>query len=175
MFYNLFLAKRSAVKWIKDESKKHNIPKIQKQFVAAVQRVLSVPGVNIDSENKIGFTAIYFAVKNGSEEVVKLLLNAGACITTENDDGDTVEDLIEQKMPQLFASENLDLSKNRINKDTIENKLFHLLYSEYYDPGKFQESWEDAEKNNNRVPVDADNGTYTFLQFCCDQGTIFFA
>ena len=162
------------MKWIKDESETENIPKIQKQFVAAVQRVLRVPEVNIDKENNIGFTPIYFGVTNGSEEVVKLLLKAGACITTENDDGETVEELIEQKMPQLLAGGILDLSKNRINKDTIENKLFHLLYSEYYDPGKFQECWEDAEKNNNRVLVDADDGTYTFLQFCCDQGMKFY-
>ena len=146
------------------------MPKIREDFVKAVKRFLSIPGVNIDCENKIGFTPIYFAVTNGSEDVAKLLLSAGACITTETDDGETVEELIEQKMPHLLESGDLDLSRNRENKDTIENKLFQLLYFESYEPGKFQKEWEKAESNNNRVLVDANNGNYTFLQFCCDQG-----
>ena len=144
---------------------------MKEQFVIAVQRVLSCPEVNIDCENRIGFTPIYFGVTNGSEEVVELLLKAGACVTVENDDGETVEEMIQQKMPHLLESEGLDLAQNRFSKDTIENKLFHILQWESYEPGKFQGCWEEAEKNNNRVMVDADNGTYTFLQLCCDQGT----
>ena len=169
--YLTALANRSAVKWIKDETQKPNVPRIQEEFVKAVERVLNIPGVNIDCENKIGFTPIYYAVTNGSEDVVKLLLKAGACITTENDEGETVEEIIKQKMPHIFESGDFDdLSRNKENKDTIENKLFQLLYFESSEPGKFQETWEKAENNNNRVHVDANNGTYTFLQFCCDQG-----
>ena len=168
----MLTAKRSALKWIKTEEEKRNLSKIHENFVKSVKLVLSThceytSRVNIDCENKIGFTPIYFAVTNGSEEVAKLLLNDGACITTETDDGDTVEDLINQRMPNIV--QNID-ERNKENKDTIENKLFQLLYFESYEPGKFLEEWENAESNNNRVHVDADNGSYTFLQFCCDQG-----
>ena len=104
----------------------------------------------------------------GTEKVTQLLLRSKACITTETDDGDTVEELIQQKMPHLVGE---IVAANRENKDTVENKLFQLLYFETYEPGKFVEEWERAESNNNRVLVDADNGNYTFLQFCCDQGT----
>ena len=168
----MLTAKRSALKWIKTEEEKRNLSKIHENFVKSVKLVLSThceytSRVNIDCENKIGFTPIYFAVTNGSEEVAKLLLNDGACITTETDDGDTVEDLINQRMPNIV--QNID-ERNKENKDTIENKLFQLLYFESYEPGKFLEEWEKAESNNNKVHVDADNGSYTFLQFCCDQG-----
>ena len=97
-----------------------------------------------------------------------LILNYGACITSETDDGDTVEDLINQRMPNIV--QNID-ERNKENKDTIENKLFQLLYFESYEPGKFLEEWEKEEStNNNKVHVDADDGKYTFLQFCCNQG-----
>ena len=163
----MFTAKRSALKWMKTEEEKKNISKTQENFVKSVELVLRTQGVNIDCENKHGFTPIYFAVANGSEEVAKLLLNDGACITSETDDGDTVEDLINQRMPNIV--QNID-ERNKENKDTIENKLFQLLYFESYEPGKFLKEWEKAESNNNKVQVDADNGSYTFLQFCCDQG-----
>ena len=97
-------------------------------------------------------------------------MKKGACITTETDEGDTVEALIEQRMPNIV--ENIG-DNNRENKDTIENKLFQLLQFESNDPGKFLEEWEKEERtNNNKVQVNADNGNYTFLQFCCNQGTI---
>ena len=55
---------------------------------------------------------------------------------------------------------------NRQDNDSIENKLFHLLYYEAYDPGKFKQAWEEAESNNNVVNTNFDNGYYTFLQYC---------
>ena len=143
------------------------IANMQANFGRSVQIAINTHGVNIDCENKIGLTPIFFAVTKGSEEVAKMLLKAGACVTTETDDGDTVEDLIQQKMPNLVGC---ITGVNKENKDTIENKLFQLLYFESYEPGKFLEEWEKAESNNNKVQVDADNGNYTFLQFCCDQG-----
>lgn len=150
----------------KDEGIKE-IAKMQENFATSVQIALNTHGVNVDCENKIGLTPIFFSVTKGSEEVTKMLIKAGACVTTETDDGDTVEQLIQQKMPKIVGTIN---EVNKENKDTIENKLFQLLYFESYEPGKFLEEWEKAESNNNKVQVDADNGNYTFLQFCCDQG-----
>ena len=144
-----------------------DIARMQENFARSVQIAINTQGVNIDCENKIGLTPLYFAVTKGSEEVSKMLLKAGACVTTETDEGDTVEELILQKMPNIVGN---ITGVNKENKDTIENKLFQLLYFESYEPGKFLEEWEKAESNNNKVQVDADNGNYTFLQFCCDQG-----
>ena len=152
---------------MKDDEGIKDIARMQENFARAVQVAVNTHGVNIDCENKIGLTPIYFAVTKGSEDVAKIFLKAGACVTTETDDGDTVEELIQQKMPNTVGT---ITGVNRENKDTIENKLFQLLYFESYEPGKFLEEWEKAESNNNKVHVDADNGNYTFLQFCCDQG-----
>ena len=152
---------------MKNEDDGQKISEMKDNFVKAVAEVLGVPKVNIDCENKLGFTPLFFAVTNGSEEVARLLVQGGACVTTETDDGDTIEEVIQQKMPNIV--EDID-SINKENKDTIENKLFQLLYFESYVPGKFVEEWEKAESNNNRVMVDANNGNYTFLQFCCDTG-----
>ena len=58
----------------------------------------------------------------------------------------------------------------RQDKDTIENKLFHLLYFENDNSGKFMELWKQAESNNNVVNADAHLGNYTFLQYCADHG-----
>ena len=161
-------ATRCAAKWIKNQEDVQLVSDTQDAFVRCVELVLETNGVNVDCENKIGITPISFAVTMGTEKVTQLLLISKACITTETDDGDTVEELIQQKMPHLVGE---IVAANRENKDTVENKLFQLLYFESYEPGKFIEEWERAEGNNNRVLVDADNGNYTFLQFCCDQGT----
>ena len=48
--------------------------------------------------------------------------------------------------------------------------MFQVLYAEAYEPGAFKKKWAEVADNNN-MPInpDADNGTYTFLQYCCDQ------
>ena len=94
------------------------------------------------------------------------LLYRGACVSIEVDD-ETIEDKIEEKMPNVV----IGLTElNRQDNDSIENKLFHVLYYEAYDPGKFKQAWEEAELNNNVVNTNFDNGYYTFLQYCSDQG-----
>lgn len=94
------------------------------------------------------------------------LLWRGACVSIEVDE-ETIEDKIEEKMPDVV----IGLTElNRQDNDSIENKLFHLLYYEAYDPGKFKQAWEEAESNNNVVNTNFDNGYYTFLQYCSDQG-----
>ena len=71
-------------------------------------------------------------------------------------------------MPDLLSS--LDLVRNRVNRDTVEGKLFQELYMCVSNADKFMRQWESAESNNNvRVNPNADNGTYTFLQYACDQ------
>ena len=132
--FNDISAKRSGLKWMKNDEGIKEIASMQANFARSVQISINTHGVNIDCENKIGLTPIFFAVTKGSEEVAKMLLKAGACVTTETDDGDTVEDLIQQKMPNLVGC---ITGVNKENKDTIENKLFQLLYFESYEPGKF--------------------------------------
>lgn len=151
---------------------------VQGRFAAAIRAALGWPGVNVDCENNVGATPLFLAAKHGTREAVRMLLEAGACITTDVEgDGETVEDLIREKMGGDVL-EGLDLTQNRKNKDTVENRLFHLLYFESFETDrqkmggrKFQQEWEEAEEQGSAsVNPDADNGTYTFLQFCCDQG-----
>ena len=94
------------------------------------------------------------------------MIKRGACINIEVDD-ETVEDLIEEKMSSLL---NECSDYNRLDKDSIENKLFQQLYHENYNPGKFIDAWKEAESNNNIVNADAHVGNYTFLQYCADHG-----
>ena len=114
--------------------------------MAITRMLLRVPGIIIDCKNNIGVTPLYFAVDKGTESVAKELLRRGACVSIEVDDV-AIEELIEEKMPNIVQGLNL----NRQDNDSIENKLFHLLYFEAYDPGKFKLAWEEAENNNNVV------------------------
>ncbi len=160
-------AVRSAARWLGSSIEETVI--MQDSFSRIVRRLLSCPGVNFDCKNNIGVTPLFFAVDKGTEAVAKLLLDAGANVEVDVD-GQTIEELIEEKMPDIL--ENRDLTRNRVNTDSIESSLFQLLYTEAFEPGKFEEAWLQAEKNNNRVNVNATNGTYTFLQYCADQVTI---
>jgi len=140
--------------------------RLQMDFLSITRLLLRIPGIIIDCKNNIGVTPLYFAVDKGTEAVAKELLRRGACVSIEVDD-ETIEDKIEEKMPDVV----IGLTElNRQDNDSIENKLFHLLYYEAYDPGKFKQAWEEAESNNNVVNTNFDNGYYTFLQYCSDQG-----
>ena len=154
-------ALRSKGNWVDSEQEKL---RIQYDFQLITQILVNVPGINIDSRNKIGVTPLYFAVDKGSEEVTKMLLLRGACVSIEVDE-ETIEEKLEEKMPNLVR----DIPVNRQDNDSVESKLFQILYNESYDPGKFKSAWMSAESNNNVVKVDSDNGTYTFLQYCSDQ------
>ncbi len=154
-------AVRSAAKWIENEFERKNA---QLDFLAITRILLNVPGVNVECKNNIGVTPLYFAVDKGTEAVARELVRKGACITVEVDD-ETIEEKIEEKMPRILDG----LVPNRQDNDAIENKLFHILYYEADSGGHFKEAWTEAESNNNVVNVNADNGTYTFLQYCADQ------
>ena len=154
-------ALRSKANWIEDAYEKQ---RVQHDFVIITKMIMMIPGINLDYRNKIGATPLFYAVDKGTEEVAKLLISRGACVTIEVDE-ETIEEKIEEKMPHVVNG----LSLNRQDNDSVENKLFHLLYNEAFDPGKFKEAWIDAERNNNTVKVDSDNGTYTYLQYCADQ------
>ena len=157
---------RSACKWAKLDGEE--LIAKRRGFADCAGFLLSRPGINVDHANAIGVTPLYFAVTKGAEEVAELLLKSGASVLTEID-GETVEELLESKMPNLYSRVNLD--GNRTNRDTTENQLFHVLYSEYVDSGAFERSWIEAESNNNgKINPNADNGTYTFMQYACDQG-----
>jgi ankyrin repeat protein len=159
------LAVRSAARWEKEQDPEET----KRRFVAAVRFLANQPGVLVDAMNNIGVTPLYFAAEKGTEGVARVLLEAGASISIEVD-GDTVENLLVEKMPELYKSVDLRRNRRAGAGDTIENKLFPLLYLEAQTPGKFIPAWHDAEQNNNKVDVNADNGTYTFLQYSCDQG-----
>ncbi len=82
------------------------------------------------------------------QEFVTFLLDRGAFV-----DGET-EDLLEEKMPELAGR---DLSRNRTNRDTAENRLFHVLYEEADAPGRFLPAWSEAEANNNAKVYESDD------------------
>ena len=158
-------ALRSAAKFIKDDEAAKS--KMQRQFYLIVKMLLGVPGINVDARNTTsGATPLYFAIDKGTEEVVKQLIAKGACVNIEVDD-ETIEEKIEDKMPQILSS---GLILNRQDNDAIESKLFHLLYLAPQSSDKFIAAWEEAELNNNLVDKNADNGMYTFLQYAADQG-----
>ena len=85
-------------------------------------------------------------MEKGTEAVAKELLRRGACVSIEVDE-ETIEEKIEEKMHDIVQG----ITLNRQDNDSIENKLFHLLYYEAYDPGKFKQAWQEAERNNNSV------------------------
>jgi transient receptor potential cation channel subfamily A protein 1 len=151
----------------------------QEGYCDAMKYLIHLPATQVDCGNNIDVTPLLFAVQKGSEKAVRILLEAGASVSATTDDNDdnepiSIEELIRDKMPGLYKS--TDLAKNRKSLvKTVEEKLFDILYysnKQESDVGKgdFIATWKAAEENNNGVKVDFDNGTYTFLQYACDQG-----
>ena len=93
----ILAAVRSACKWSNDE----NLTQLKKSFVIIVQFLLNTVGINIDSRNNIGITPLYFAIDKGTENVARELIKKGACIDVEVD-GDSIEELLEEKMANLL-------------------------------------------------------------------------
>ena len=91
-------AVRSACKW---STADENLDQLKKSFVIIVQFLLNTVGINIDSRNNIGITPLYFAIDKGTENVARELIKKGACIDIEVD-GDTIEELLEEKMANLL-------------------------------------------------------------------------
>lgn len=64
------------------------IPNSESGDVEGVKKELARRGININGKNKYGFTALMKAAQNGKEEVVVILLQAGADATLKNEKND---------------------------------------------------------------------------------------
>ena len=156
-------AQRSAANWAKSEEKYQMILNMKE----IVGLLLSYDNINFDMENIHEITPIFFAAEKGTEDVVKMLLEKGACITTTVDE-ESVEDWINKRMPSLLQV--TDTSKNRQSHNTAEAVLFKALYNELTKPGVFASKLEELEQEKRKINLNYDDGGYTFLQFCCDLG-----
>jgi len=160
------VAARSQAKWIKDDLEKRQM---QMGLMRCANVLLNHPAVNVDGKDNFGATSLYLAIVQGSEEMTELLIDNGACVTVEVED-ESIEEVLKERMPNLYDRKNL--SKNRRDNDSIENKLFQVLYEEYAEPGKFNREFRRVSNNNEHHKIDCnlDNGSYTFLQYACNQG-----
>ena len=156
-------AQRSAANWAKSEEKYQMILNMRE----IVRLLLSYDNINFDMENIHEMTPIFFAAEKGTEDVVKLLLDKGACITNTVD-GESVEDWINKRMPG--ALKGIDTSKNRQSNNTAEALLFKALYNELTNPGGFASKLEELQQEKRKINLDYDDGGYTLLQYCCDLG-----
>jgi len=84
------------VDWIKDQEEKNKVqPETTlEEFMAAaeegnikeIQRLIG-EGIDIDSKDEDGFTAIHWAAQEGFEEVTKILIQKGADINSQDEEG----------------------------------------------------------------------------------------
>ena len=161
--------KRSAANWVKSGADK---PKMMENMREIVSFLLSLDNVQFDLENNLGFTPLAFAAHKGTEEVAKMLLAKGACVTTkfvddEDDDINTIEDVIKKIFPTALRA---IYAKNRQSHNSPEVTLFKLLYKEFKSPGGFKSQLEEYLASDKDVDVNYDNGGGTMLQYCCDMG-----
>ena len=153
----------------------------EENVLEVIRILLSSPKTDVNCENNIGITPLEFAIEKGSEAAVELLLHAAASVSKVKNDGETLEELLAERMPQLYKKFNL--STNRSRTRCVEEKLFDILYSfhnsiqessatiQNQTADRFIQEWHDSEKNNNKnVDGNYDNGSYTFLQYACDIG-----
>ena len=162
-------AKRSAGNWVKNKEEK---PGMQVNMMEIISFLLSLDNVQFDLENNLGFTPLAFAAHKGTEEVVRMLVDKGACVTTkfvddEDDDINTVEDVIRNRFPRVLSQVS---DKNRQSNNSAEVVLFKLLYKEYKSPGGFKTKLEEYQGLDKKVNLDYDTGGGTMLQYCCDSG-----
>ena len=114
--------------------------------------------------NNLGLTPLYNAAEKGSEAVVRMLLAKGAFLGTRVD-RKTAEDWINKRMPGLL--DQMNTVENRKSRDSPEAELFKTLY---YKPSSFKADLERLSKSNKQLDLDANDGSYTLLQYCCDLG-----
>ena len=119
-------AVRSACKWADFE----NLDQLKKSFVLIVQFLLNTVGINIDSRNNIGITPLFFAIDKGTEKVARELIKKGACIDIEVD-GDTIEELLEEKMANLLH-ECSDYNRSVCFTVVFLNLVILLLFNIYF-------------------------------------------
>jgi len=63
-----------------------------------IRLLLSKPGTKLDETDIDGFTALMWAVKHGSQEIVDLLLQAGASASFANERGETAATIAQQEI-----------------------------------------------------------------------------
>jgi len=135
----------------------------QADMQEVVQLLLGQDSILYDISNNIGLTPLYNAAEKGSEAVIRLLLQKGSCLTTKVD-RKTAEDWISKRMPGLL--DQMNTTMNRQSRDSPEAVLFKTLY---YQPTDFKAELERLTRSGS-VNLDADDGSYTMLQYCCDLG-----
>ena len=135
----------------------------QADLQEVVHLLLQQPKILCDMANNLGLTPLYNAAEKGSESVVRMLLAKRAFLGTKVD-RKTAEDWINKRMPGLL--DQINTVENHKSRDTPEAELFKTLY---YKPSSFKADLERLS-TDNRVDLDANDGSYTLLQYCCDLG-----
>ena len=156
---------RSSANWVSGNDKYVMIQRMKE----IVTLLLETENINVDIENNLGISPLSCAVDKGTEEVVRMLLKRGACVTSEFEDEDdddirTIEDKLRQRFPKL---KNEVTDKNRKNNNSTEAELFKLLFTEFSHPGGFRKKFDSVKKS---VDLDFDNGNNTMLQYCAYNG-----
>jgi ankyrin repeat protein len=59
----------------------------EKGYLTITQALLSAPGIDINAQKSNGATALYVAIANGQDDVVKALIDKGADVNIANNDG----------------------------------------------------------------------------------------
>ena len=152
-------ALRSAAKWATSGQE----VAMQETMLRIMQLLLDQPSIQYDLANNLGCTPLFNAAEKGTEGVVRALLEKGACITTEVD-SKTAEQLITKRFSGML--DKIDTSNNRRSNDSPEASLFKTLY---YKPSEFGAELERLGRIH-KLNLDADNGTFSLLQYCCDMG-----
>ncbi|CAB4054829.1 unnamed protein product [Lepeophtheirus salmonis] len=152
---------KSNANWIKDPILKQEA---QCNYIKCVEALLKKENINIDCENNLGISPLYFGAEKGSQEIIQLLIKKGAYAKVEVDD-ESIEDHLNARFPAGTFSLT---PANTQSKDTIENKLFSALYKESTSPGTFIATYNTYK--DQTIKWNADNGAYSFLQYCCDLG-----
>lgn len=154
-------ALRSSCKWAPGgESGQAAMQEVMEEIA---KLLLIQDNIQYDMANNLDCTPLFYAAEKGTQGVVRALLKKGSCITTDVE-GETPEMFIRRRMPGLL--DKMDLTKNRHNRDSPEQMLFRTLY---HKPGDFAAKFQQLSRTG-RLNLDADNGSYTLLQYCCDLG-----
>ncbi|MHA3774239.1 ankyrin repeat domain-containing protein [Verrucomicrobiota bacterium sgz303538] len=74
-----------------------------RENVDLVRLLLSQRGIKIDETDVDGYTALMWAVKHGSTDIVDMLLNAGASVAVKNQRGETASTLARQEIEKQQA------------------------------------------------------------------------
>ena len=156
---------RSGANWVSGNDKYVMIQRMKE----IVTLLLEDESILFDLENNIGISPLSCAVDKGTEEVARLLVRKGACVTGEFEDEEddnirTIEDKLKERFPKLM-SEVTD--RNRQSRNSAEAELFKALSAEFSKPGSFRAKFEVVKEG---VDLNYDNGSNTMLQYCAYNG-----